>query len=257
MVIFCTSCYKAGNVKDTSSPNFCIICKVNGSSYHGENGGNIKDSIIKFNVNDSSTLDLNFQFSIISGTAAGYPITCLLKELPAGITATTDSFTFRLNYNFTCSLKIAAGAGDYVIYATVETISGSNRYPIHIHVSPAPTPSDCAPNVVAVYSSNGNYVNRSTGAASSDSCTVSISIMPGQAHWVIIKNLRGIGDSFNVSAYVNCDGNITIPLQTSYGYSIYGLGGYGKDICDKMAINFHDTIIHATDTFICTAYLRQ
>lgn len=115
----------------------------------------------------------------------------------------------------------------------------------------------CVAGKLKPQNSDGNYRSLLTGVNTTDTCTVTAAAVPGQAYWVWLKNLRGLGDSVIISAAVDCNHNITIPVQTLYSYTIYDSGGYSLDIHNKMSMTIRDTIIQASDTMVGVAYLRQ
>ena len=104
---------------------------------------------------------------------------------------------------------------------------GSKQYPVTLHVMPVP---DGAPGLAAVYAGSDPYGHFSIGDVWY-TYTATVTTVPGQPHWISIKNYRGLGDSISVMAsVVSSDqdtywiGSINIPIQTVHGYTIYGNG---------------------------------
>jgi len=257
LLLYC-NCYKARNDnKDTSIPSFTIYVGSTGLSYYNSTGGGtIKDSIVQMTTTDSTQLQLRFTFTLISGDPENYPLTCYLSNLPIGVTTISDSFVFKLNYDFEIDLNVNADTGNYLINLHVNTANSANIYPLRLHVLPTPPAQDCAPGIVAVYNYSGYHKDLTSGISIYDSCTVTVDTIIGTPHYVHLTNFPVIGSSI-VSGYVDCNGYLTIPVQTINGYIIYGLAGCNTDINNKSAIDIRDTIINAGDTVVCSAFLRQ
>ena len=255
LALYC-SCYKANDEVDASHQRFDITYNMTNSNNHAV-GGNINDSTINISVGDSTRLEMRFKFSLISGDPTNYPIKFYLGNLPGRTITSRDTNIFKLNCDLFISINIDTDTGNYTIYANVNTPDGTSAYPLHVHVVPLPAPPDCAPVTAATYNCRGNYTDRLTGMVFLDSCTIVVSTIPGQPYQVNINNIRGLGDSINITGTAGCDGYIRIPLQTTHGYTIYGMGGYGEDIHHHTSMQIRDTIIYGADTQTCVGYLTQ
>src|ERR1035437_8089976 len=89
LLLLFNSCYKAVNngVPDRK-PKFSF------STYADDiygTGGNIKDSLLTFTVNDSFWFNLQMSFSLISGNPSNYPITVYITGASPGLNLNKDS----------------------------------------------------------------------------------------------------------------------------------------------------------------------
>jgi hypothetical protein len=251
MLLLLGACYRPGNLpKDTTPPTYKI--EVSGLSTYYYSKGNLKDSLVVFNVNDNDSLSLSFSVGLISGNPENYPITFSLDSLPAGITTTAGAVVFKPDYSFQIKLNVhTADIGDYLVNAKVtDSGIGTHTYPINLHViSPHPLSLDCSDCLVHNWASV-------SGCNTLDTCHPTITQIAGMPHWVRIQNINCLGDSVVVNAFVSCTDGITIPMQTSRGYTIYGyLRNYP---CGNLvAYTIPDTVVHNGDTSACGFTLKN
>lgn len=255
------SCYRAKNtpLADTP-PAFRVSASYSNGYMYG--GGSIADSICTFSVLDSTILNLDLSFDLISGSPANYPITCTIGGLPNGCSVLpSNSQTFKLSYRPSFKISVNSSPGIYPFNINIQSqINGTQNYAGHLHVLPV---LDGAPTIAGTYSCNDQC--GFSPAVTSYSYTATVSTISGHPHWINIKNFRGLGDSVIVSAYVTMSdafdplrGYIDIPLQTVGGYTIVsrGRGYYGNNGKPYISVD-RDTVIHAGDTQTCYVQLRQ
>ena len=259
LFLYC-SCYKANNVRlPATTPVFNMFMQTGG-------GISVSTSNNIITINDSLSYSTTIIFSIISGNPENYPVTCFISGLPAGISLTSpDSVTFKLSSSVEFNFSVAtADTGIFTYYVNVRTPDSLKSYPVRVHVLPVP---DGAPQLVGAYSGQDNCWHFSSSSVPY-SYTATIDTVPGQHHWISIRNYRGLGDSVVVYASVTIgyiidpsSGTIDIPLQTTGGYTIYGRGTgsfgiYGQYNRPYISIE-RDTVIHAGDSVVCNTTLYQ
>jgi hypothetical protein len=201
---------------------------------------------------NNTTTGITLSFTLLSGNPVNYPIKCSIIDLPHGITCTNNSVEFKLSHQVQFQISVNADTGYYTANIKVSTPVETRFYPIKIYVRPPlplPEPIDCITCLLRNWTCLG-----SCGGA--DSCHPVIDTIPGMDHWISIHNINCLGDSVAVTAYVACpDGDITIPIQTSNGYTIYG-GRKDFPCGDWVAYTIPVTIIHNGDTAACLFFIK-
>ena len=214
------------------------------------NGENLRDSgrIITVYVTDSATTYLDFYFELISADRTTDVVSLSLSGLPAGITDSIGAATYQLPLSLHMPLyATSADTGFHTIYVNTSGAYGLHTFPVRIHVG---LPYDNAQGFA------GNW--RAKHDCGTDSCVMTISIIPGQPHWVAIRNIHCLGDSVVAFASVSNSMLITIPFQECGGFFIYGRRQLsGPSMYNEAGFGMLDTVIHGTDTMLCgSTWLR-
>ncbi len=240
LILFYCSCY-------TKQDNNIIKYPYNTTTL---NGHNLRDSgkIITITGRDSSTTYLDFYFALIDANRKSDVISCSLSGLPAGIVDSPGAASYLLPLGLHTPLHISnTDTGLHTFYVHISGAYGDHTYPVQLHVLP---PFDNALGLVGTWSSTHN--------CGTDSCMMTISPVAGQPHWINIRNFQCLGDSVIVHASVSDSGLITIPYQTSNGYSIFGhrqLSALGMSA--EQAFTIQDTVIDGSDTMVCFSWWER
>jgi len=235
---FC-SCYRAENIPDNAKPVYYVNIEADIYSV---------DSPHILTFNDTGYGGFIVDFQLISGNPTNYPLKCYLTGLPPGLIDSPSSVTTELPNQISLAFWGRTDTGHYRFNLNVASPTDTTKYPFILHVMAPPTPFDCATCFVRYW--------YAVNMCNNDSCYPVVSLLPGNPGWVSISNFACLGDSIAVNAHVSCTSGITIPVQTSHGYTIYGSSPV-VPCGTAIAFSLQDTIVYNGDTVACGFWLRS
>jgi len=120
------SCYRVQNIPDNAKPVFDVQVDLRA----------VTDTTNVLPFTQNLTNGYLIVFTLDSGNPVNYQLSCFFAGLPAGITDSPSTCSFKLPTFVNMALQGTADTGIYGIYLDVVTPTDTIKYPLRMHVSP-------------------------------------------------------------------------------------------------------------------------